>query len=148
MQRTKMSDPFATVQRDRTPRHREHAMSTFELTSVSSHPSDRRVQRRNAVPRRGVAVVETVALVVLLVLLIAGILTTSRHDDATPHTTRIFANGGDTPWSIAATHPVPGHTTEQLAEEITRRNGVNGSLTANTAIVIPAPAAEPALACR
>lgn len=125
-------------------------MSTSAIadTAHRHHTRARRESALRATP--GLTALEVAALIVILALLIIGVVLTSGHTPSQTHTSRVFVEKGDTPWTIATQHPVFGQSTEQTAEQIAEINGLSGSVVpAGTAIVIPASErAVPVLACR
>jgi hypothetical protein len=108
--------------------------------------------RRGPAPRTapGLTTLEIVALIVIVLLLIAGVVLTSGRPHLQTPTSRVFVEKGDTPWTIAVRHPIAGQTTQQTAEQIAEINKLGGGcVPAGRAIVVPATrAGGPVLACR
>ena len=125
-------------------------MTTTSITSSGyrRHTTNRR--HVAAAQALGVTVLEIATLIAIVVLLVVGVVVTSGRVHAQGPTTRIFVDSGDTAWTIASRHPVPGQTTQQTAEQIAQLNSLDtAGLPAKTAIEIPVtPHTESVLACR
>jgi hypothetical protein len=116
--------------------------------SVSRPP--RSARQPAPVSGLGAAAIETLILVILVILLVLGLVHSSAQASGHQQTAKVFVEKGDTPWSIAAEHPVEGQTTEQTAEQIADMNGTpHGVLSAGAAIEVPtSPGHSAAVACR
>jgi len=87
------------------------------------------------------------ALLALALLVAAATATGNPGRDLAASSVRVHA--GDTPWSIAQSHPVDGLTTAQTADLIIEMNGVDGScLVAGESIRIPSGSPETSVAMR
>ena len=122
-------------------------------TSITSSANRRHItgHRSTAVAKTsGSTVLEMATLIAIVVLLIVGVIVTSGRSHAQNPTSRVFVESGDTAWTIASRHPIPGQTTQQTAEQIAQINGLaSTSLPARSAIKIPGTGqTESALACR
>ena len=110
---------------------RQHHSLTRGRTSASRSTSGPRTQR--------VSAVEMVTLVVIAALLVVGVLATRPQPVATASTGMIRVEAGDTLWSIAKSHPVPGLSTAQAVELIAANNHVpNGPLSVGSSLEVPA----------
>ncbi len=119
-------------------------IATTRTTQVVRPTAERRAC--TTVPRRGVPrirlVAEVVALLVIALLLIV-LPVVSREADSprSTSTTEVIAQSGDTLWSVAQTHPIPGMTTAQTADHIAELNGIESSrILAGSAILVPVTA--------
>jgi hypothetical protein len=118
-------------------------MSTTTMSpSTPRRQADREAARtRTRQARSGHTALEIAALVVIVVLLIVGIFATAapraRHDGYS--TSQVLVERGQSLWTIAASHPVEGQTTEQTAELIADLNGFdNGVVAVGSTIKVPA----------
>jgi Tfp pilus assembly protein FimV len=91
---------------------------------------------------RNTAVLETIGLILVAILLVIG-LWLAGGGNANPATHALIrVDEGQTLWSIAAQHPMPGLTTEQTAELIAKTNQLSGdSIAAGSELAIPVPEA-------
>jgi hypothetical protein len=77
---------------------------------------------------RWVTILEIVAVVAIAIALIAATVISSRpHEQQPLKRTRVFVEKGDTLWSLAQMHPIPGQTTEQTAQLIAELNSMDSS---------------------
>jgi Tfp pilus assembly protein FimV len=77
-----------------------------------------------------------VALVVAVML--AAAISGARADRPPTPTAAVKVGVGESLWSVAATHPVRGMTTQQTVDLIKRANGLSDSaVTAGTVLQIP-----------
>lgn len=81
-------------------------------------------RRARSLRSRRRAFMETVALIVIAALLIAGTYASRVHSKPAVSTTEVRAEAGDTLWSIARSHPVDGLTTADTVDMISRMNGL------------------------
>lgn len=82
---------------------------------------------------------EWVALILIAALLLVGIVSASnRLPGSDRASTQLRVERGETLWSIASQHPLPGMTTDQTVELLAKLNGdPSGALNAGTVIRIP-----------
>ena len=108
---------------------------TCNFDTTRSHRSAPARARRRP---DGIARLEIALLIAIVLALIAGVVLTSGCPHAQTSTSRVFVEPGQTLWSIAASHPVSGQTTEQTAEMISEINGIYaGRLIAGDTISVP-----------
>lgn len=114
-------------------------MRTTNLT-LSTSQSRRRTSRAARPGRSRILVVaEIVALVAIALSLIAGTIITSSGGTEVESTTRVFVEQGDTAWTLARQHPVPGLTTQQTADLIAKMNANSSEgIQVGTAVMVPA----------
>lgn len=82
---------------------------------------------------------------IMIALLVAAVLVSKSPTVETATTVSVSVRPGDTLWSLAKAHPVPGLDTAQSAQVIAELNEVAGStLIAGSVIHVPAsvPAVE------
>ena len=119
--------------------HRGAAMSNTTPLYSGTCNFDPTRSHRNASARAGrrpdgIAMLEIVLLIAIVLALIASVVLTSG---------RLH---GQTLWSIAASHPVYGQTTEQTAEMISEINGIHaGRLIAGDTVAVPTRPSDAAL---
>jgi len=94
----------------------------------------------------GIAMLEIVLLIAIVLALIASVVLTSGRLHGQTPTSCVFVEPGQTLWSIAASHPVYGQTTEQTAEMISEINGIHaGRLIAGDTVAVPTRPSDAAL---
>lgn len=88
---------------------------------------------------RWIKILEIVAVIALAIALIAAIALTSNPQERSPFKiTRVFVEKGDTLWSLAQAHPIPGQTTEQTAALIATLNSLDSSgIAAGSVVKLP-----------
>jgi hypothetical protein len=97
---------------------------------------------RNGASGRWVPILEIAAVIAIAIALIAATVISSRPHDPQPlKRTRAFVEKGDTLWSLAQMHPIPGQTTEQTARLIAELNST-GSSGVSEGMVVTLPQAE------
>ena len=110
----------------------------------------RSYMRRPRRVQRGVArtVLEVIALGTIAALLIAAPLI-SRTNAGHFETGTVLTGRGDTLWTIAREHPVPGLPTVQAVDVIARLNALEGStIPAGTVLDVPVAAEKVAFALK
>jgi len=99
--------------------------------------------------KRHVSAIEWVVLSTLAIALIAaaaGSATSLPHHTASAS---LRVRTGDTPWSIAASHPIDGLSTAQTADLIIGMNNIDGAyLVAGDSILVPTTSEDDTLAMR
>jgi LysM repeat protein len=90
------------------------------------------------------------ALLIILILLIVGLVTTSgRGTDKTILSQQLKVKAGDSLWTVAAAHPVAGMSTAQVADLLTTSNDLSGQLIRpGQVILVPSQPANQMLAAR
>jgi hypothetical protein len=116
----------------------------IEMTSTYTAQSQRCSTRRSAGRRpgpakgRGLSRFEIATLTVITILLIVGTVGIQHPGESATATQAVQVRTGDTLWSIAQDHPVPGLTTAQTAELIARNNRIEGrALGAGQDLLVP-----------
>ena len=66
-------------------------------------------------------------LLCILVALVCGVLATGYRPTIVTLPARVRVEQGDTLWSIARNHPIPGRTTAQTADAIVQLSNLHGS---------------------
>lgn len=130
------------------PAHGQFPMATLRM-SGSAHGSGRR--SRHNVPNghgtraRWVKILEILAVLAIAIALTAAVaLTSSRPEHKPQRTSRAFVEDGDTLWSLARTHPIPGQSTEQTARQIAELNELDSSaLVAGSVVTLPQGGEQP-----
>ena len=98
---------------------------------------------------RGLTTLEIVALALILAALVSGVLATRAHPLTATSSQRVSVVRGDTLWSIARAHPIPGQTTAQTADAIARLSSLHSSeVQVGDARLVPAAQDSIALAAR
>jgi len=95
-------------------------------------------------------VAEMAALALIAMLLIAlPILSRGSTAPVTAATAQVIAQPGDTLWSVAQAHPLPGMTTAETADHIADLNHIESSrIIAGSSIAVPVTRAGLELACK
>ena len=136
-----MSDRTASVWTEGSHEDRGDAMPS----SLSVHDGSRRTisaasGRRHAVRSRAERIrvaAEVAALVIITAALIAGPIVTRSHAQSF-ETASVLTSTGDTLWTIANRYPVPGLSTAESVEVISRLNGIeSSSLSVGASILVP-----------
>lgn len=111
------------------------------VTGGACASAARRCNHRSG-PRTGIHV-ETMILVVLVLLLLGGLMTSRRPAAPDIPTMRVRAEAGETLWTLASAYPVQGLSTDETAELIGRMNHSRSSALLQGAVVrVPAVPAE------
>jgi len=115
-----------------------------------SHAATTSFRRARSVSRgRHLSPLEWALLGVLALALVAAAASSTGSGTRSLATSNVRVHVGDTPWSIAQTHPVDGLTTAQTADLIVEMNGIDGSyLVAGDAILVPSGGPHAAVAMR
>ena len=93
--------------------------------------------------------IETLALLTIAILLVAGAFLSARPAAEIPPLTQLTVQAGDSLWTLAEAHPVDGLSTAQVAELIAGANSRDGALiTPGECILVPAGAPEERHAAR
>jgi uncharacterized protein YpuA (DUF1002 family) len=81
------------------------------------------------------------ALLLIAILLIAlPIVSRDAKSSASTSVIEVIAKSGDTLWSVAQAHPLPGMTTAQTADHIAELNNIESSrILAGSSILVPVP---------
>ena len=123
------------------------ATATYTSSRVSGQACRRGYRRSH----RRSTMLESLGLALIAALLVGALFATSGgHLASQGLSVRIKVNTGDTLWSIARRHPIPGLTTAQTADLIAQVNYHSGA-TLTPGATLDVPVAEaPALtvACR
>ncbi len=104
-----------------------------------------------AVAMRRVRVAAEVAALVMIALLLLAlpILSRSTTSSSLGSTTKMVVRPGDTLWSVALAHPIPGMTTAQTADHIAALNGHNSSrIPVGSSIIVPVDERSLELVCK
>lgn len=111
---------------------------------------NRRVVRPAVAMRRVRAAAEVAALVMIVLLLLAlPILSRSTTSPTSDTTTKVVVRPGDTLWSVALAHPLPGMTTAETADRIAALNGNDSSrIPVGSSIIVPVDEGSSALVCK
>jgi LysM repeat protein len=93
---------------------------------------------------------EVLALLIILVLLIVGLVTTSgRRTQRIVVSQRVTVQSGDSLWTVAAAHPVAGMSTAQVADLLATSNDLSGQLVRpGQVILVPSESPDQMLAAR
>ena len=114
-------------------------MSSIVAEARQGRADSRATRCRTHVRKRRIARAEIVALVMIAVALVAATLITRGGSAAPASSECIRVEPGQTLWTLAEQHPVPGLTTEQTAQVIADLNHISHrELAAGTTIRIPA----------
>lgn len=96
-------------------------------------------QTRVRTPRRA-DVVEVIGALMVVCALAAVLVGWSRPDPAPSTSVSVSVKQGDTLWDIAASHPAPGMTTDQIVDAIISLNDLTGApLQPGTTLSVPVP---------
>lgn len=99
--------------------------------------------------RSGSPGIETLALLAIAILLVAGAFLSARPAAQMPPLAQLTVQAGDSLWTLAEAHPVDGLSTAQVAELIAGANGRDGALIApGECILVPAGTPEERLAAK
>lgn len=108
-----------------------------------------RVRRRSERSASRLTIVELAALVAIVLLLVAGPVLSRSTSPQDVATTVVRVEQGDTVWTIASTHPVPGLSTAQNADLIARLNDLDTSaLAAGVTLRVPSAVVSASVASR
>ena len=119
-----------------------HAPQGTTSARIATRPS---LAARHGIGR---AVLETVALVAIAVLLISAPFI-SRANARHFETGTVLTAPGDTLWTIASKHPIPGLPTAQAVDVIAKLNALEGArLPAGTVLQVPSAPQNAAFAMR
>jgi LysM repeat protein len=78
-------------------------------------------------------------LVLVLLALVFGVLAGAQRPPIVASSERVKVERGESLWSIARTHPVPGQTTAQTADAIAQLSGLRDSaVQAGEVLLVPA----------
>ncbi len=117
------------------------AARTHRTTRTGSRlDSTRRHRSSSGRAGRPLGAVEIAVLVAIALLLLVGTLV-DRQGTAAPQTPtrKVQVSAGQTLWSIAQAHPMPGYSTAQTADHIAATNGLSGdALAIGQTIEVPA----------
>jgi len=92
---------------------------------------------------------EVLVLILIGALLIVGAVATSRPRVPSTTMAPVSVRSGETVWSLAAAHPVPGLTTAEVADLLVRTNGLEGrTVTPGETVLIPVEPPTTRLALR
>jgi hypothetical protein len=95
------------------------------------------------------ATLEVAALLAIALLLILGAVLTSGTQTVSPALSELRVREGDSLWSLAASHPVEGLTTAQVADLVTKTNGLDSSsIVRGQVILVPSASPDVRLAVR
>ena len=94
-------------------------------SSAARTDTGRRGQARDRV--RGLTNLEVAVLILILIALVGGVIATGTHPPVAASRQQVRAEHGDTLWSIARSHPIPGQTTAQTADSIAQLNGLRSA---------------------
>ena len=102
--------------------------------------------RIRAAQARPMRTVETALVLLIIVALFAVAWLSGRPGGLSSlETQRVRVRGGDSLWSLASEHRIPGKTTAETVDVLADVNGLTGStLAAGTVIDVPLPAEESA----
>jgi LysM repeat protein len=111
-------------------------------STYAARPQQSSTRRTGTTARRQrLTGLEITTLVVIAALLLAGAVAVRPHAPAASSTQAVQVQAGETLWSIARAHPVPGLSTAQAVETIARDNGLaDAHLSAGQTLVVPADA--------
>lgn len=113
---------------------------TYRTNTRTGSAAARRTSRGVRDQRRNL--IEVGVLLLIVVLLIAGAVTTSRPRAVSVTSSRVQVQAGDTLWTLAAKHPIPGLDTARTADEIARLNGMKtAQVSPGDSILVPSQAA-------
>lgn len=92
---------------------------------------------------------ETITLIVIAVLLIAGVVLSARPRAVDAGLSGLKVRSGDTLWTLAAAHPVEGLSTAEVADLIAEVNGRESAmLRPGETIMVPSGSADTRTASR
>ena len=109
----------------------------------------RRSARRCDTRSRRLSIAEIVAMLVIVVLLMAGPVLSRTVSPSDVPTTVVSVGQGDNLWTIAAAHPVNGLTTAQTADLIVRLNNLESvTIAAGRTLEVPSDTDSATVASR
>jgi hypothetical protein len=124
------------------------APSAGQVVRESRSRVARRGSRESVRGSRTRPVVEVGALLLIAVLLVAGPIM-GRQGAVHFETSSVLTSRGDTLWTIARAHPVPGLTTAESVEVIATLNDLEtANVQAGTSVRVPASDSENIFALR
>lgn len=101
------------------------------------------VNRRSRARSAAIQPTEAVLVLLVIMMLLLAVVLSSPRATQEMRTDTITVSAGDTLWSIAKSHPVPGMTTGETASLLTRMNDLERSdIRPGDALKVPVAASE------
>lgn len=126
-------------------------MNSMHTETHGNLATDARPRRRGRAARNArLGALELAALAVVAVLLVVGTFSSATRAPSGALERSVSVTSGDTLWSIATSHPIPGLDTAHTAEAIRRANDLrDSSLDIGQTLMVPGEgSSEPQVASR